>query len=216
MWFALKSFLLFCVDQYAPKRIVTFNPKTSLLWDNIRLKQLRNTRDKSYKHAVLSNLPEDWASYAGARTSYQKEYRLNMIGYFSDKTSSGLKSGKKFWDFYRNFIKTKNDKNGQTSIERIKFNDTLIIGSKNVSCFFNSFFSSITSISPIQTPESISFINSHFSNLNRNLTNVSPFSFNFVSLKEVTELLEILDNSCSPGVSDIPVKVWKSIDYAEM
>jgi hypothetical protein len=34
-------------------------------------------------------------------------------------------------------------------------------------------------------------------------------------LNDVTELLDLIDNSSSPGVSDIPVKVWKSTDFAE-
>ena len=76
-----------------------------------------------------------------------------MIDYFADESSDGFKSSKKFWEFYRSFVKMKSDKNGQVAINKLKHNDILILGIKNVSDFFNTFFTSISSNSLIQTPE---------------------------------------------------------------
>ena len=74
-WLILKTFLLACLNQIAPKRSIIFKTKSTLLWDNCLLKQLRNTRDKLYKQATITKLATDWSLYADARSNYQKQYR---------------------------------------------------------------------------------------------------------------------------------------------
>ena len=143
-----------------------------------------------------------------------------MKEYFQTRSIKDFKNSKLFWQFYSNSIKIKSDKsNNQLSIPGELYDDDKLL-SLDQAAFgnvFNHFFSSLSSNSNgTSLSESDRYIDNTFNKLRtESLLPNSTFSFRPTSSVIVSNLLNKLDISSSPGIIGIPTKVLKLL-YASL
>ena len=137
-----------------------------------------------------------------------------MLNYFSDKDSSFFKSSKKFWNFYKRALKTK--KSAIQKIHNLKINDDNVLKSisdpKQITQEFNKYFCNFQLPTDVSEDCLIDSIDKNFLELKqKRILNLSPhlFHLNYTDSTQVLELLNKLQVSSSPGVSNILVRVIK-------
>jgi len=82
--------------------------------------------------------------------------------------------------------------------------------SEDIASMFNSFFTSISSVSLTSKDECHSFINDHFKHLKRDsIISSGSFSFTQVSQHLVGKFIAKIDDSSSPGNAGISPKILK-------
>jgi hypothetical protein len=88
------------------------------------LLDIKRERDLAYASAIKSKCSIDWYKYKELRDLHQKQSRTKLIDFFSRKTSSDFNNTNKFWKFYKNYAKTKND-NSNSNIDSIFIDNTM-------------------------------------------------------------------------------------------
>ena len=115
--------------------------------------------------------------------------------------------------FHSTYINIKSDKSSVNSITSISHgtltaNDPISIGN-----LFNNFFTSLSSVSTASTDECIDFSNKNYEQMKEKLKfkNID-FKFHSVSNEQVEELISELENTKGPGITGIPIKLFKSLN----
>ena len=134
-----------------------------------------------------------------------------MIEFFSHKTQNDFKNSKKFFDFYKSTMKTKND----NSIDDIPLK-LLVNGIENdistpIVDVFNQFFVSLSSESTSDNTESLRFIDQTFGELKKtSLIKPGEFQFEPFTLHILEKAVADLNNTSSAGATGVPVTFIKS------
>ena len=137
-------------------------------------------KDLLHHKAVNSKTERDsvfWKEFKAARNMCKQVLRKKMKDYFLDKDCKYFKSSKKFWFFYKRFIKTKKS-NSKSSICGIRLDDRIISENSQIADELNKFISNLNIISPVSSTDAASFVNRNFIDLkmNNQLTINSSFS----------------------------------------
>jgi hypothetical protein len=123
LWNIFKK-LVDCIDICSPSKNLRLRSQ-KLPWFDDEMRDLCKVRDNfhstylkkgSYKDSV------EWSEFVTSRNRCKSKLRQKMKEFFADKTSSYFKTSKKYWKFYKNFIKSKKSiANTQTtSLKMIK------------------------------------------------------------------------------------------------
>jgi len=207
----LQTNLLLVVDKICPLKLVTKKVFAQIHpWIDKELQASKHNRDLQYKKAILSKSPSDWTIYKEFRRIFQSLNRKKMILYFESKQIKDFKNSKKFWQFYKSSIKLKSDVSSSDMPSTMTNGDQSATTPDDIAKMFNSFFTSISSVSLTSKDDCHSFINDHFKELKRNSI-ISPGSFSFtpVSNEIVGKFIAKMDDSSSPGNAGISPKILK-------
>ena len=129
-----------------------------------------------------------------------------MINFFQEKKPKDFKCSREFWTFYSSFVPVGSDKTCDSGPAAIRIDDKLITDPKLMATALNSFFTNIRPNSTIAHEECIRF-SDH--TLARKPTDFRTFKFQPVSEDFVKYLLSELEPSSGPGISALPVKLFK-------
>ena len=127
-----------------------------------------------------------------------------------NKDSAFFKSSKNFWSFYKKYIKTKNSQS--QNIDTITLSDDRVVNSNSgIAQEFNKFISDLSLPNSVSEEESSYYIDDSFNNLktSNKLSISSSFSLDRTNATEVLDLLSVIDNTRSPGITGIPIKIIK-------
>ena len=207
----LQTTLLQAVDSVSPLRSVSKKVIEQVHpWIDRELQESKHNRDLLYKLASLSKSTTDWSNYKESRRSFQSLNRKKMIIYFESKQIKDFKNSKKFWQFYKSSIKLKSDVSSSDMPTTMTNGDQSASTFEDIASMFNSFFTSISSVSLTSKDECHSFINDHFKQLKRDSI-ISPGSFSFtpVSTDLVGKFIAKIDDTSSPGNAGISPKILK-------
>ena len=210
-WDNLKSHLVELMDSIAPLKRVEIRQSTlkkRFPWIDAELIKSKSIRDSAYR--VKDNLTNGWNLYKTARQEYSKLSRIKIKEFFSSRLMSSFDSSKSFWKFYKNEVKTKSSSSEHVGIESLNVDSQHIQQPEKIAEVFNNFFTTIESNSSTTKQESIRLINKNFQTLKGNGT-IKPGSFSFENVvdNDVLEALNSIDSDTSPGISNIPIKIFK-------
>ena len=160
--------------------------------------------------AKLSSSSSDWTVYREARSDFQSLNRKKMIQYFESKKINDFKNSKKFWQFYKSSIKLKSDVSSSDMPSSMTNGDQSASSSDDIASLFNSFFTSISSVSLTSKDECHAFINDNFKQLKRDAS-IKPGSFSFtpVNPDHVKKFITNMSDTSSPGNTGISPKIIK-------
>ncbi len=175
----LQTTLLQVVDSVCPLKSVSKKVIEQVHpWIDRELQESKHNRDLLYKLASLSSSPTDWSNYKDSRRCFQALNRKKMIEYFDSKQIRDFKNSKKFWQFYKSSIKLKSDVSSSDMPTTMTNGDQSASTFEDIASMFNSFFTSISSVSLTSKDECHTFINDHFKQLKRDSL-ISPGCFSF-------------------------------------
>jgi hypothetical protein len=212
-WCVFRKLVMDIVDQIAPFKTKTLKSK-NYPWFDDELRSSRETRDLFFKNAIKSKLSCDWLKYKESRSSFQSLYRRKMKEYFENKNQSNFKNAKQYWNFYSSFVNIKSSVEHST-VNSIKFNNSAVFDKKDIGNGFNSFFTSLEAQSNSNISDSLEFIDKNLLNLRRkikmfdNIKSDGHFKFKPTCIDEVKTIIDNLQSSSSPGISQIPTVVLK-------
>jgi hypothetical protein len=194
-------------------------PKSSKSpWVDFELEKAARNRDKSYKKFKISNSVEDHLDLINYNKQLEALKNEKMIKFFSDKESRDFLNNKKYWDFYKTSFILKSDKGNGISPNFISNGPISASDPPSICRLFNEHFTTISSTSDIDTDLGIKFIDSTFEKLRTMEKFPSLVGKNFTFIKTcpsvIVKLIENLDQSTSPGISDISVKVFKKLSLS--
>jgi len=210
----LQSTLLKLVDKVCPEKVVkrrsTYEQPP---WIDHELNMAKNERDYLYKIADKSNdNKEKWDEYRAARTKFQSLNRSKMVAYFKSKGVKDFKNSKKFWQFYKSSIKLRSDVSSDDCPSTMKNGDESASTPDDITTLFNTFFTTIESVSLTSPDECSEFINNTFNELKRS-NKIKPteqtFSFKPVTATRVNYFISALSETRSSGISGISTKILK-------
>ena len=207
----LQTTILKVVDSICPLKSVSKKVNEQVHpWIDRELQESKHNRDLLYKIASLSSSKTDWSNYKESRRCFQSLNRKKMIHYFESKQIKNFKNSKKFWQFYKSSIKLKSDVSTSDMPTTMTNGDQSVSTFEDIASMFNSFFTSISSVSLTSKDECHCFINDHFKQLKRDSI-ISPGSFSFtpVSTDLVGKFIAKIDDSSSPGNAGISPKILK-------
>ena len=211
-WASLKLQILNIVDSIAPLKKFRLRKGDNLPWiDNECLHWLlkRNQHHKKAVNSGTNRENEEWSTFKETRKTCKYLLRKKKNLFFADMKSDFFNSPKNFWKFYGKYIKMKKDKSNKINL--INLPDGRVINSSaEIAHEFNSFISDFSLPKQVSIEESNSYIDDTFKTLKNN-GKISPKSFCFdnTTPTEISDLIKLIDNSSSPGISGIPVKVIK-------
>lgn len=135
-WLLFKNSICKIIDEVCPKVKIKIKQK-QLPWLDASTFKLKNYRDKLYRYALKSKSLEDWDKYKLIRNKYNIFIKTKMKNYFFDKDTSHFNSSKKYWHFYKKYVKTKASSNAfSVSSNQFVFKqESLNDGVKNFECF---------------------------------------------------------------------------------
>ena len=211
-WLLFKNMVVKVVDSIAPK--VKLRVKGSdLPWLDGSTFRLKLYRDKLYKRALISKSETDWNAYQLARNDYSRLIKRKMHDYFFDKNTTYFKSSKKYWCFYKKYVKTKKNKTTNSMVcDEFLVNDVKISDAQQIASSFNAHFATYKQPNiPSKTDCALFGFEKMKKLRTKHLKQLDCCKFNFVTVNTVfvEKLLSSLDTSASPGISDVPVKVLK-------
>ena len=170
--------------------------------------------NEAHSKYCLSNTIEDHTYYKSTRNQYYSMIREKKSLFYLTKLPKDFKSSKKFFQFCSSSIATKQNKNSISKIDCIISDDQVIDSEADIANIFNNHFTSLRSEYKYSIEECNGFINTNFK-ANRNLMPIhslnGSFNFRFVSEELIKKTLDSLDNTSSPGVSLLPVRMLKEI-----
>ena len=118
-----------------------------------------------------------------------------------------FKNSRKFCQFYQSWVKVRSDKSSFDGPTQITVDPETVSDPVEIVDHFNSYFTSIESVSLSNVDDSVKFIENHFNNLKSNKTIVTDsdgFHFSRVSDYEVKSVISNLSSSSgSSGNSKI-------------
>ena len=110
-WLELKSALLTIIDNKAPFKLTSITKQRNQTpWVDKELIGIKRNRDFAYAYAAKSKHSNDWFKFKELRDLFQKQSRSKLIDFFARKKTGDFNDSKKVWTFYKNYIKTKSDK----------------------------------------------------------------------------------------------------------
>ena len=207
----IQTTILKVVDSICPLKSVSKKVNEQVHpWIDRELQESKHNRDLLYKLASLSSSKTDWSNYKESRRCFQSLNRKKMIHYFESKQIKNFKNSKKFWQFYKSSIKLKSDVSTSDMPTTMTNGDQSVSTFEDIASMFNSFFTSISSVSLTSKDECHCFINDHFKQLKRDSI-ISPGSFSFtpVSTDLVGKFIARIDDTSSPGNAGISPKILK-------
>jgi hypothetical protein len=210
-WLSIKIFINNLIIKFSKKIKLKYPKGNCYPWFDKELYQLKRSKEKCYLewiHCKSSFLSKE--AFSNAKLAYNKAYRLKQTNYFSDKSPSDFKNSKKFWNFYSQYVKLKRDGSKDNNNNfAISVNDVISNDKSVVSNAFVDFFSNLSSSSISTIDESKQFIFEHF-RTHKLGVNGAKFSFSHINAESVLDLINNLDNNGSPGISNIPIKIFKN------
>jgi hypothetical protein len=211
-WIMLKKMILHIIDNCAPKKHVKLKSK-GLPWLDADTFKLRYYRDKLYHAASKSKLDDDWSKYKAVRNDYSRLIRTKMKNYFFDKNSNFFKSSKKYWSFYKKFVKTKNSSSDcSLTCSEFLVNNVKTTDSTTIANAFNNHFASFHAPMKPSKTDCAMHVFDRMSNLRRmHLKQLDKLSFQIenIGVDAIEKLLNSIDACSSAGISEIPSKIWK-------
>ncbi len=204
----LKKMILHIIDDCAPKKLKS----KGLPWLDADTFKLRYYRDKLCHAAIKSKLDDDWSKYKAVRNDYGRLIRTKMMNFFFDKNSNFFKSPKKYWSFWKKFVKTKNSSSGcsltcsEFVVNNVKTTDPTTIANS-----FNNHFSSFQAPMKPSKTDCAMHVFDRMSNLRRmHLKQLQKLSFRIenIGVDATEKLLNGIDACSSAGISEIPSKIW--------
>ena len=211
-WLSFKSMILGLLDSISPlEKVLIKEVKNSYVWFDHELKTRSREKEKLLKQAKMSKMDVDWIAFKHARNEFKKLFRIKLKNFFAKHESKDFKNSKKFWNFYSNLmnIKSHNKKNKLPALitNGIKTADT----KDRIVNIFDSFFTNLSSLSSASKQECSNFINSRFNEMVGNKfleLSRSNFEFSSISQSELMTIIEGLNLKTSPGVDNIPWKIY--------
>ena len=166
-WILFKNTIYKIIDLICPKTKIKIKQK-NLPWLDASTFKLKNYRDKLYKYAVKSKSIEDWNRYKEVRNKYNSFIKFKMKNYFFDKNSSFFKSSKKYWQFYKKYIKTKVSSNAHSlDCNQFEYKQQVLNDGMKTANAFNEFFTSFEAPSIFKKSECASYIFDRFLNIKK-------------------------------------------------
>jgi hypothetical protein len=163
-WFYFKKLILDLIDELAP--IKELRPRTSNLpWVDAELRSSFNYRDKLFSLAVSSGSSREspeWSDFRTARNSSRQLLRLKMKDFFMDKTQSNFSSSKKYWSFYKSFVKTKHS-NSSLSVSSLTYENRVYSEPLEIASIFNKHLSNLSVANKFSTSECLALIDRNLS-----------------------------------------------------
>ena len=211
-WLYLKNIIISEADTIAPLKMIKIKPDNKCPWFDLELTKAKKARDSLYALAVNSNSEQDWNQYKISRNQFKYLNRTKIKQYFENKGTKDFKNSKKFWQFYKSSIKLRSDKNCSNEPNLIVKDNAQITEPSEIASLFNTYFTSIRSVSFSKMDESVQFIESHFNDLKKKKllnTDIIGFSFKCVNAVEVSRVFNEISNSSSPGIAGIHPKILK-------
>jgi hypothetical protein len=213
-WDILEEDLLNILNKIAPEKKIMIKSLDSFPWIDDDLRYIQFLRDSNYKKWKITNTTDDYLIYKDLRLIYDKKYNSNMLEYFKTTCPKDFKNSKKFWQFYSTHMPIKSDKSGKQNFNIIKHGSIVAEDPMSIGNLFNSFFTSLSSSSTANLDDCLDFNKKHFDEIKDKL-NVPQSSFKFQKIKysEVEILIRDLDNTTGPGISGLPVKLFKKLHH---
>ena len=209
-WLTLKASLTSIVNQYAPRKPIKAISINHTPWMDHELRIAKASRDNAYKRFKSTHQPADQQSFKILKASFIQLQKDKMIRYFKDKRHNDFNSSKKFWEFYSTHIRLRSDKNHNLPPSTIRNGNVIADQPQLISNLFNEFFCSLSSSSTATTDDSTEFIQNHFETI-INQGHITPTNFQFRQVTDliVSRTLNSLDTTSSPGLPDLPTKLFK-------
>ena len=118
-WLFLKNTILSEVDKISPLKKIKLKQESKCPWFDLELTKSKAARDTYYAVFVKSRLEHDWNRYKIARKDFQSLNRTKIIAYFENKSAKDFKNSKKFWQFYKSWVKIRSDKSSSDEPSQI-------------------------------------------------------------------------------------------------
>ena len=170
---------------------------------------LKNTSYKKFK-TTLSDRDQEYLKQT--QHEFEKLKNKKLIEFFEHKKTNDFQNTQKFWQFHHSLISIKSDKSGTLPVTSIKHQNELITNKTVISNLFNKHFTSLSSTSTASYENCVDFNIKHFDYMKKNnILPSSTFEFGKFSLNQVKDAINSLSSSSSPGDSDVPTKVLKTL-----
>ena len=166
-WLFLKNSLLIAIDKISPLKKIKIKQENKCPWFDLELVKSKTRRDALYSIFSDSRLDHDWENYKDARKNFQSLNRAKIIAYFDNKGPRDFKNSKKFWTFYKSWVKLRSDKTGSDGPNQIMHDSEMVSDPVKIVDLFNSYFTSIESVSLSNQDASVKFIENHFNSLKK-------------------------------------------------
>ena len=137
-----------------------------------------------------------------------------MIEYFKSQTIKDFKNSKRFWQFYSAHVQVKSDKTAHTLPSSMHNGNKTASTPSEIANLFNKFFTSLSSESNASFEESCRFATDNVQKMldKMNIFN-KKFYFHPTTATIVEKTIKSIDN-CSPGISGVPLKIFKLLTPA--
>ena len=209
-FFFFKQIILKFIDQEMPIKTVRIKNK-HLPWFDCEIREAIKFRDSQFvltRSITNDRSSQVWADWRMIRNQCKTLIRKKMCEYFKIKTKEYQGNSKKLWNFHKLIVKTKKSHNNNSITSIIDSDNITHVDPNNIANTFNKFFCNLN----CELPEiEISKIDENFEDYrNQNKLNIlHNFSFNKVTVNSVIDAIDELDNDCSSGITNIPVKIIK-------
>ena len=210
-WFLFKQIILNLINNLAPLKKCENKKVKNLPWydtDLIKAERKCSKLYVKYKKDLSSVLLK--AKFFESRQLYQTLLRKKKIEYYSNSKPKDFSNSKKFWQFYQTSMHIRSDKSSKLAPSCIKTDAGTVVDKNKIANEFNSFFSSFVSEQNVSSEDCKRFSYKNFQSSKFKSKLNSTFKFRNIFVEEVEKLLNSLENSASPGVSELPITILKA------
>ena len=138
LWDILNQIMSYSVDVLCPRRMVTIR-EDQHPWVVKKLRHAFENKNKQFKIAQLTNLPEDWDTYHSLKTVARRSIIRSKPKFINGKLQEHRDDPRLFWREMDKNLNIGKGKSASTSCDRIKDKHGEIVTGKVVLETFNDF-----------------------------------------------------------------------------
>ena len=194
-------------DQYFPLTTCKFNKNIHRISDFMTTGLLTSRLNKIRLHrtAINSNNIDDWTTYRQFRNVFNKVVRASKKHHYVNELKKNSRNPKKTWDTLKELTV---GRTAQTSIDKIKVDNTTITDPLQMADEFNKFFAEAgkkiyNSVDPVNKSP-LDFVPN---------TNPPPLRFDNISEITVISIIDNMEAKTSVDSSGINMKMIKFLKY---
>lgn len=208
-WLIIKSGLIFCLDEIAPIKSFATRNIAHAPWYDDECVLCGLKRERLHNKNLCSRSAEDKLEFNRFRNHFRTMVRTKRANYHRNMISTESTSSSKLWKKLNPFI----NPNKRSMIDHLLFssNNPMFTAQDMLNMFSNFFSLILNNITFCSIVKSTDYINQHLSTQKfaSKLENISPFSFNEISIEKVSKSLLELDENSSAGSIGINTIVFK-------
>ena len=153
-WLIFKKWIQSAMSEHSKKtRLKAIKKKDMFPWFDKELLKLRHQKEQLHCLVIKDKKNEILATkFKQLKCTYNKLLRAKQIAFFENKKCSDFKNSKKFYEFYKSYVKLKSDSDGAVD-KSLKSENEIITAPVVVASKFNEHFSSLHSNSTVLQSE---------------------------------------------------------------